>query len=186
MNALSGNALDQLIAPITHAVRTKEARALGGVLAALCASGAITPECFWSARADRYARKLVWRDTDAGFIVVGMTWAAGQGAPLHDHAGLWGAEIVVDGMMHETAFELTGRARDGRFGFCRGTHRLSERGTVGLIEPPREYHDFGNAGKTVAHSLHVYGGELTSAQTFREDSDGWWTARRVGLRYDAE
>ncbi len=114
-----------------------------------------------------------------------MTWGVGQGSPLHDHAGLWGAEIVVNGIMHETAFELTEHRQDGRYGFRRGAHRVCERGTVGLIVPPREHHNFGNAGKTTAHSMHVYGGELNSAQTFSEDGDGWWTARRVGLRYDA-
>jgi predicted metal-dependent enzyme (double-stranded beta helix superfamily) len=65
-------------------------------------------------------------------------------------------------------------------------HRRSRRGTLGLIVPPKEYHNFGNAGSSVAHSLHVYSGDLTSAQTFSEDADGWWTARQVGLRYDAQ
>ena len=185
MNVLSNVSLERLVGPITHAVRGKEATALGGVLAALCESDTFTPEFFLPARADRYARKLIWRDAEAGFIVVAMTWAVGQGSPLHDHAGLWGAEIVVDGIMHETAFELTERGRDGRYQFLRGAHRICERGALGLIVPPREYHNFGNAGKTVSHSIHVYGGELTTAQTFSEDPDGRWTARRVGLRYDA-
>ncbi|HTV92813.1 MAG TPA: cysteine dioxygenase family protein [Verrucomicrobiae bacterium] len=185
MNALSTVSLERLIRPIAHAVRGKDATVLGGVLAAMCEADTFTPEFFLPARADRYARKLIWRDPDSEFIVVAMTWAAGQGSPLHDHAGLWGAEIVVNGIMHETAFELTEHRPDGRYGFRRGAHRVCERGTVGLIVPPREHHNFGNAGKTTAHSMHVYGGELSSAQTFSEDGDGWWTARRVGLRYDA-
>jgi hypothetical protein len=64
-------------------------------------------------------------------------------------------------------------------------HRVSGRGTVGVLIPPLEYHDFGNGGDTVAHSLHVYGGDLKSAQAFADDGDGWWSARRVDLRYDA-
>jgi 3-mercaptopropionate dioxygenase len=114
-----------------------------------------------------------------------MTWAVGQGSPLHDHAGLWGAEIVVSGEMHQTPFELRARGGDGRYRFERGGQTITGRGSVGLIVPPKEYHNFGNAGNSVAHSLHVYCGDLTSAQTFSEDADGWWTARQVGLRYDA-
>jgi hypothetical protein len=30
--------------------------------------------------------------------------AYSKASPLHDHADLWGAEIVVDGAMHETTF----------------------------------------------------------------------------------
>jgi 3-mercaptopropionate dioxygenase len=180
------DALAVLVAPIARAVNDGRVEALGEVLASLCAAGTLTPELFLPERSDRYARNLIWRDPDGAFIIVGMTWAVGQGSPLHDHAGLWGAEIVVDGEMHQTPFELTARGHDGRYRFVRGVQCVSGRGTLGLIVPPKEYHNFGNAGDGVAHSLHVYCGDLNSAQTFSEDADGWWTARQVGLRYDAQ
>ena len=186
MKTLGADALEALIAPIARAVKDHHVDALGEALATLCAAGALAPALFLPPRSDRYARNLIWREPEGAFIVVGMTWAVGQGSPLHDHAGLWGAEIVVDGQMHQTPFELTARGHDGRYRFERGEHYVSGCGTLGLIEPPKEYHDFGNAGDSVAHSLHVYCGDLTSAQTFSKDADGWWTARRVGLRYDAE
>ena len=81
-------------------------------------------------------------------------------------------------------FHLAERGEDGRYRFERGMHRVSGKGTVGVLIPPLEYHDFGNAGTSVAHSLHVYGGNLTSAQSFSQSDDDWWTARRVDLRYD--
>ncbi|MGB6985907.1 MAG: cysteine dioxygenase family protein [Candidatus Aquilonibacter sp.] len=186
MMRLSNQSLDRLIAPITHAVRGGEFNVLGCVLTTLCEADAFTADLFLPSRSDRYARNLIWREPDGAFIVVGMTWAVGQGSPLHDHAGLWGAEIVVDGEMHQTPFELTARGHDGRYRFERGTQCVSGCGTLGLIVPPKEYHNFGNAGDSIAHSLHVYCGDLNSAQTFSEDADGWWTARQVGLRYDAQ
>jgi 3-mercaptopropionate dioxygenase len=185
MKTLGADALEALIAPIARAVEEQQVDALGEVLATLCAAGAFTPDFFLPARADRYARNLIWREPRGAFIVVAMTWGVGQGSPLHDHAGLWGAEIVVDGEMHQTPFELRARGTDGRYQFERGAQCVSGRGTLGLIVPPKEYHNFGNAGGDVAHSLHVYCGDLTTAQTFSEDADGWWTARQVGLRYDA-
>lgn len=177
-------ALQAFIAPIARAVRDDRVTALAGVLAQLCEQGAFTSELFLPPRPDHYSRKLIWHDPQERFIVVGMTWSPGQGSPLHDHAGFWGAEIIVDGVMSETQFLLAERGADGRLQFERGMHRVSGRGTVGVLIPPLEYHDFGNAGAEVAHSLHVYGGDLTSAQCFAQDADGWWTARRVDLRYD--
>jgi 3-mercaptopropionate dioxygenase len=186
MKTLGAGALEALVAPIARAVGNQHAQELGDALVSLCSAGAFGPELFLPARPDRYARNLVWREAHGAFIVVGMTWAVGQGSPLHDHAGLWGAEIIVDGQMHQTPFELCARGADGRYRFERGGQTVTGRGSVGLIVPPKEYHNFGNAGDCVAHSLHVYCGDLTSAQTFSEDADGWWTARQVGLRYDAQ
>lgn len=178
-------ALADLITPIARAVRDDRVTSLARVLAQLCEQGAFTSELFAPARVDHYSRKLIWHDPEDRFIVVGMTWAPGQGSPLHDHAGLWGAEIIVDGVMSETMFSLVERGVDDGYRFERGMHRVSGRGTVGVLIPPLEYHDFGNAGTTVAHSFHVYGGDLKSAQSFAQGDDGWWTARRVDLRYDA-
>jgi 3-mercaptopropionate dioxygenase len=184
MNTLGVGAREALVAPLAQAVENRSVDALGDALVALCANDTITLGMFLPPRSDRYARNLIWRCPQGTFIVVAMTWAPGQGSPLHDHAGLWGAEIVIDGEMHETVFDFAGKADDGRFHFERGMYRRSRRGTLGLIVPPKEYHNFGNAGSSVAHSLHVYSGDLTTAQTFGEDADGWWTARQVGLRYD--
>ncbi|HUA09878.1 MAG TPA: cysteine dioxygenase family protein [Candidatus Acidoferrales bacterium] len=177
------SALAAVVAPIADAVAEDRVTALAGALARLCADGFFGPDLFLPPRPDRYARNLVWLDPQRRFVIVGMTWAGGQGSPLHDHAGLWGAEVVVDGEMHETAFRLLERGADGRYRFERGEHRTCTRGTVGVLDPPLEYHEYGNGGSNVAHTLHVYSGDLQSAQCFAQDGDGWWTARRVNLSY---
>ena len=177
-------AYETLIAPIAHAVRGDRVTGLAATLAELSVAGAIGPECFLPPTGGHYARKLVWRDPDGRFVVVGMTWGPGQGSPLHDHAGLWGAEVVVSGLMSETVFELRERGADGRFRFERSMHRMNAPGAVGVLIPPHEYHDYRNGGSTVAHTLHVYGGDLTNSQAFADDGDGWFTPHRVELRYD--
>lgn len=154
------------------------------VLVELLERGVVTDDLFLPVNSAHYARRLVHRDPHARFIIVAMTWAQGQGSPLHDHAGLWGAEVVARGQMVETMFALQSRDDDGRYRFTRGLHRVNEPGTVGVLVPPLEYHAFGNHGGTVAHTLHVYGGELGAAQSFFRDEDGWWNACRVELRYD--
>jgi 3-mercaptopropionate dioxygenase len=179
------NALEALIDPISRAVKTDRTVTLAGALAGLRQSGAIRPEFFAPPNEQHYVRKLVWRDPRDRFVAVAMTWAPGQGSPLHDHAGLWGVEIVVDGTMCETAFELLERGADGRYRFGPGTGRQCTGGTVGIVAPPREYHDYRNDTTIVAHSFHVYAGDLKTVQTFSECGDGWWTAHSVELGYDA-
>jgi predicted metal-dependent enzyme (double-stranded beta helix superfamily) len=177
--------MEALIGPIERAVKTRRSAALAGVLSGLRESGVLGPDLFAPANEQRYARRLVWRDPEGRFVAIAMTWARGQASSLHDHAGRWGAEIVVDGVMNETPFELLERNSEGRYRFRQGARRLCHAGAVGLLVPPREYHDFGNAGEDVAHTFHVYSGELLGAQTFTEGSDGWWTAQRLELSYDA-
>jgi predicted metal-dependent enzyme (double-stranded beta helix superfamily) len=135
-------------------------------------------------RHDHYARRLIWREPDASFVVTALTWLPGQSSPLHDHAGLWGAEIVVAGTMSETGFRLLDRHSDGRYRFARESQRLATKGSLGILIPPLEYHDFGNHGSETAHTVHVYAGDLTACNAFTYDDDGWWKARHVDLRYD--
>ena len=177
--------VEDLIAPVTRAIKDDRVTGLAGVLSRLDEAGAFGPELFAPAHADHYTRRLLWHDPQDRFVMVAITWAPGQGSPLHDHSGLWGAEIVVDGMMNETMFELLDRDAQGRYRFARGLHRTCEKGAVGVLIPPLEYHDFGNGGTSVAHTVHVYGGDLKTSQAFTEEADGWWTGRRVDLRYDA-
>lgn len=173
-----------LVEPIARAIKDDRMTALAAALGSLRSRGALDdPSFFPEPSPSRYSRKLIWADATQGFVVVGMTWAPGQGSPLHDHAGLWGGEMVVRGLMAETTFELTERV-DDRWRFRRNDERFAPAGAVGLLSPPNEYHALRNAGGEVAHTLHVYSGELRRSQAFSEIGDGWYRAASVELRYD--
>jgi 3-mercaptopropionate dioxygenase len=182
---LSPSQLEALVLPIARAVKDDRVTSLAATLVRMQAVGAFGPELFLPPRSERYARNLIHRDPDGRFVVIAMTWGPGQGSPLHDHSGSWGAEIVVNGIMSETMYELTDRDPEDRYQFMRGPRRTSEPGTVSVLIPPLEYHDFGNAGDGIARTLHVYGEDLTSSQAFTQEGDGWWRSRRVELPYDA-
>jgi 3-mercaptopropionate dioxygenase len=176
--------LGTIIRSVDRAIKNDRVTGLAEVLAGLDTAGLLDDPALYAApRPDRYSRKLVWRDPDDRFVVVGLTWAPGQSSPLHDHHGLWGAEIVVEGAMHETLYELVDRAPDGRYQFVRGAERISFKGAIGVLIPPLEYHDFGNAGTGIARTLHVYGGNLTTSNAFTCEGS-WWRPKRVDLRYD--
>jgi 3-mercaptopropionate dioxygenase len=178
-------ATSTLVARIERAIKDDRVTSLAVALSALQNSGLLDdPSLFASANEERYARKLIYHDPKDRFIVVGMTWAPGQGAPLHDHGHLWGGEIVVRGTMAEQTFELLER-REELYRFRGNGERIARPGTVGILSPPLEYHSFKNAGDSVAHTLHVYSGDITAANAFVRVDRTWHRASPVYLRYNA-
>jgi predicted metal-dependent enzyme (double-stranded beta helix superfamily) len=134
-------------------------------------------EHFREPRADTYARRLFHRDPDGHYTVVAMTWGPGQGTALHDHAGIWCVECVVDGQMEITQYDL--QSGDGdTFRFTEQRRLSAGRGSAGCLIPPFEYHTLANASAgTPSITLHVYGGEMDHCHIFEPAGDGSY--RRV-------
>jgi predicted metal-dependent enzyme (double-stranded beta helix superfamily) len=134
----------------------------------------------------RYARRLVYADAWGRFVVIAMTWAPGQKTPLHDHAGVWCVEVVVDGVMEVVSYQLMEENKP--LGHCRFEQRetvAAPPASSGALIPPFEHHIFGNKGTDVAHTLHVYGGPMNRCDIFEPLAEGWWQRVHRELRYDA-
>jgi len=131
------------------------------------------PETFRTARPDCYARRLLYRDPDLGFTAVVMTWGPGQRTMLHDHAGIWCVEGVVEGEMEVSRFELL---EDDGEGLCRFVERErvhARAGAAGALIPPFEHHILANGrADRVSLTLHVYGGEMDHCTVFEPAGDG--------------
>jgi len=140
------------------------------------------PDRFRKARPDTYARRLLHRDPDSRYTMVVMTWGPGQGTALHDHAGIWCVECVVDGLMEVAQYELTSE-RDGTFTFVERTRVKAGRGSAGCLIPPFEYHTLANAASTSSVTLHVYGGEMDHCHIFEPASERTWRRVRKDLAY---
>ncbi len=132
---------------------------------------------------DRYARRLLHRNPELGYTVVVMTWGPGQTTQLHDHAGMWCVECVVDGELEIARFELM--ERDGE------RHRFADRGVfrsgtgeAGSLIPPFEYHVLGNARDEATITLHVYGGEMDHCNLYEPQESGWYRRVPRKLGYD--
>src|SRR5690242_1026250 len=102
------------------------------------------PDRFRRVRAEGYARRLLHRSDTLGYTAVVMTWGPGQKTPLHDHAGIWCVEGVVEGRMDVTQFDLVEDGEDA----CRFEPRGSVHaavGSAGCLIPPFEYHVLANS-----------------------------------------
>ena len=167
-----------LDAAVGHSSQEAVIAALGRTLAALFADpGFVLPPALLRPVHDHYARRELHVSPTLDYSVVAMTWAPGQGTPIHDHDGAWCTEIVWHGRLAITRYAPT--ERDGeRWRFARiGSEELPA-GATDWLAPPHEYHAVHNpsAGE-VAVSLHVYQRQLRGSHVFvpEQDSggDGW-------------
>jgi predicted metal-dependent enzyme (double-stranded beta helix superfamily) len=180
-----------LIERLREAVRLGDPRAITervkDELEGMIAAGAIVlPERFHLTRPDSYARRLLHRDEELGWSALVMTWGPGQHTALHDHAGIWCVEGVVEGRMDVERFELMDEDGDG---ICRFEQRDRVRagvGSAGALIPPFDFHVLGNALEDrTSLTLHVYGGEMDHCSIFEPLGSGLYRRQQHPLAYDA-
>jgi predicted metal-dependent enzyme (double-stranded beta helix superfamily) len=142
------------------------------------------PDRFQRCAGSCYARRLLHRDPETGYTVVAMTWGPGQRTQLHDHAGIWCVECVVEGRLLVTQYDLTER-QDGRYRFEERSCVTAGVGDAGCLIPPSEYHVMHNpCDRDTAISLHVYGGEMERCNLYVPQDGGWWERQAKSLSYD--
>jgi predicted metal-dependent enzyme (double-stranded beta helix superfamily) len=136
--------------------------------------------------ADRYARRLMHRDPAGRYTVIAMVWGAGQGTPLHDHAGIWCVECVYRGRIKVTSYSVRGgNPETGIVQFEKETEIMAGPGEAGALIPPFEYHVLTNADPTPSVTIHVYGGEMTHCHIFSPVAGGYRREYRE-LAYTSE
>jgi predicted metal-dependent enzyme (double-stranded beta helix superfamily) len=171
----------ELVATIDDAVALGEAAAITGALSRslsqLIADQRVRlPAAVFEADEAHYARRLLHLSERHGYSVIAMTWAPGQGTPIHDHAGLWCVEGVWSGALEVTPYDLLESVGDeSRFRAQRTIHAGC--GSTGSLIPPFEYHTIRNADRaTVAVSVHVYSKAMNRCTVF-EPTQGDWHRR---------
>ena len=179
--------LSDLIAQLDAAVRLGDPAAITGRVkreleGAIQARGVTLPDRFHRTRAEGYARRLLHRSDALGYTAVVMTWAPGQRTPLHDHAGIWCVEGVVEGRMDVTQYDLVEESAGGYRFEAKGCVHAAV-GSAGCLIPPFEYHVLANAIESASITLHVYGGEMTSCHVFEPVADGRYVRRERALAY---
>lgn len=165
----------------TQAITQRLKERLGG----LCACREFTlPARLTECCESSYARRLLHHNPDLDYTAVVMTWGPGQGTCLHDHAGMWCVECVVEGELSVTQYDLEEQAGE-RFRFARAQQTPAGVGDAGCLIPPYEYHVLANArDDRKAVTLHVYGGEMDHCNIFEPADDDWWTRQPRSLSYN--
>jgi predicted metal-dependent enzyme (double-stranded beta helix superfamily) len=143
------------------------------------------PGCVYHAGTDHYMRREIYTSDAYGYNVVAMTWAPGQGTPVHDHDGLWCVEGVWDGQLEITQYDLRERDHD-RYRFVPASTLQAGAGSAGSLIPPREYHSIRNpSADAVAVSIHIYKRAMTSCSVFAPLADEWYRRDVKSLSLDA-
>ena len=182
---MSTSSFDTLRDRLDDAVTAADAAAIAQRVKAalqdiLKCEGLELPKAFREPRADTYARRLLHRDPGGRYTAVVMTWGPGQGTALHDHAGLWCVECVVDGEMEVRQYDLV-EEREGRYRFEAQACIEALKGSAGCLIPPYEYHTLANRRPDASSiTLHIYGGEMDHCHVFEPTGDG--TYHRVERR----
>ena len=179
--------LTQLIGRIEDAVQLRDPEAItqrvkSALQDAIRAGTVDLPERFHHVRAEGYARRLLHRNDDLGYTAVVMTWGPGQRTPLHDHAGIWCVEGVVQGRMDVTQYDLVEDAGAAYRFEAKGCVHAAV-GSAGCLIPPFEYHILANALDEPSITLHVYGGEMTTCHMFEPIGNGRYVRRERALSY---
>jgi predicted metal-dependent enzyme (double-stranded beta helix superfamily) len=182
--------LAQLILRIDEAVRMEDPEAITARIkheleSAIRGRTVELPDRFHRVRPDGYARRLLHRNDALGYTAVVMTWGPGQQTPLHDHAGIWCVEGVVQGRMDVTQFDLVEEETAERRGYrfeARGRVHAAV-GSAGCLIPPFDYHVLANALDEPSITLHIYGGEMSTCHVFEPTGGGRYVRCDRALAY---
>lgn len=143
------------------------------------------PECVFEPVEGHYARRELYACPERGTTIVAMTWAPGQGTPIHDHCGLWCVEGVWQGQLEITRYELEETDGD-RARFSTHETLMAGTGSAGSLLPPHEYHTIRNPkDDAIAISLHVYQKAMGECATFTPLGEGWYQRGKKQLCLDA-
>jgi predicted metal-dependent enzyme (double-stranded beta helix superfamily) len=146
--------------------------AVRNVLPLLVSDTAIQlPAAVYQPHPQHYLRRELYRSREHGYSVVAMTWAPGQGTPLHDHEQQWCVEAVWAGQLEITPYVLL--AQDGDcYRFSAGAPELARHGDCSAISPPGEHHTVRNPHPSqVAVSVHVYQRAIEQCTMFTPRGD---------------
>lgn len=168
---------DELVKRLDGLVgETSDERITAGVKTTLCElikNNVIRlPDSFRKSCSDHYARRLLYRSDEFGYEVLAMTWGPGQGTPVHDHAGYWCVEGVLEGDLEVVQYDLVEETGD-RCRFQKRTMVYAGVGSAGTLIPPFDYHTISNCSDQPAITIHIYGGSLTECSVFEPTDDGW-------------
>lgn len=132
----------------------------------------------------QYRRHLIADDPAHNYTALLIAWPQGYRTPLHDHDGLWGIELVIEGALAIEEFAKTGTPDDPTLAHERTL--ILGIGDATAFTGPGYVHSCRNlSAHKPALSLHVYGGVLDTYSAFHTHMLGRYTATRLRANIDS-
>lgn len=151
---------------------------------------AFRPECpqaeglYAATDVTHYRRHLLAGTEASPYSCLLIQWPAGHATPLHDHDGLWGIELVLDGALQVEEFRKD--ESPGTDGLVHARTLVLGVGDAAAFTDPRYVHRCRNlSARKPALSLHIYGGMLERFNTFQPDVAGRYQPSRYVTRVDS-
>ena len=106
------------------------------------------------------------------YSVLLIAWPPGHVTPIHDHDGLWGVELVLDGILQVESFtmEVTPFLQLSP----RNVTPLGVGDHAAFSEQDYAHRCRNLSAQQAALSLHVYGGALKRYRSYDQDARGRW------------
>jgi len=134
----------------------------------------------WAGDKDRFRRHPLAGIDGIGCSALVMYWPPGHATLPHDHGGLWGIEVVLDGALHVEEYVRGGSESAPTLAKERCLHLGVGDGAV--FESPHYVHRCRNlSNATPTLTLHVYGGLLERYIAFDETTGVLRTEPRIAI-----
>lgn len=132
-----------------------------------------------------FTRWLYERERDGRYTGLVMVWPAGYSTPIHDHAGLWGIEMVLQGSLGVEDYELVTQPNGDAQPRFVGTTVLEEGQSCAFVGADGHAHRCTNlSARRPAVTLHVYGGLLEAYRNFETVRGGHYVALSTIAKID--
>lgn len=132
-----------------------------------------------------FTRWLYERERDGRYTGLIMIWPPAHSTPIHDHAGLWGIEMVLQGSLGVEDYELVSDEHGRTHPHFVATTLLGEDESCAFQGAGGHAHRCTNlSARRPAVTLHVYGGLLETYRNFDAAPDGSYIVEPTIARID--
>ncbi|GFZ97198.1 cysteine dioxygenase family protein [Dyella caseinilytica] len=124
--------------------------------------------------ATSYRRITLADSATLGYEALLIIWPPAHATPIHDHDGLWGMEIMLDGVLEVEAFDLS--LQDHPHLVSRGTSVIGIGDHLAFSHADYAHRCRNLSSNRPAVSLHVYGGALDTYRSYHLQDEGRWAS----------
>jgi predicted metal-dependent enzyme (double-stranded beta helix superfamily) len=128
-----------------------------------------------AASVSSYRRIALADPATHGYEALLIIWPPDHATPVHDHDGLWGMEIMLDGVLEVEAFDLS--LSDHPQLISRGTSVIGIGDHLAFSDADYAHRCRNLSSNRAAVSLHIYGGALDAYHSYHPEEAGRWSSR---------